>query len=166
MLSSLHLDPATLTAFVNDLLGRSTTAKVRSIACVREADQVRLTLNGIQTGLSVFGMDLPAIDAELLLRGLTDAEGVLRLTWSVERVVGIPAMAAKLVGKPALAKMLRDAVGTSWGLDAALTADEAGDLLLNLSLLRISGCANLRIREIFIPAADGYVLKADFTWNA
>lgn len=165
MHSSLHLDPASVTATVNDLLGRSTTAKARSITCVRETDQVRLSIHGIQTGVSVFGMTLPAIDAELLMRGLTDAEGVLRLTWSVERVVGIPAMAAKLVGKPALAKMLRDAVGTTWGLDTALTADEAGDLLLDLALLRIPGCANLRIRELFIPAADGYVLKADFSWN-
>ncbi len=166
MHSSLHLNPATVTAAVNDLLGRSTTAKARSITCVREADQVRLSINGIQTGVSVFGMALPAIDAELLVRGLTDAEGVLRLTWSVERVVGIPAMAAKLVGKPALAKMLRDAVGATWGLDAALTADEAGDLLLTLSLLRIPICANLQIRDIFIPATDGYVLKIDFSWNA
>lgn len=165
MNSSVLLDSDTITAFVNDLLGRSANSKVRSIACAREGDQVRISLHGVQTGLSVFGMAVPALDAELLVRGTTSAKGALTFTWSVERVVGIPAMAAKLVGKPALAKMLREAVGTSWGLDRALTADDAGDLLLDPSRMKIPGCAALRIRSLMLPGADGYVLKADFTWG-
>ena len=164
MLSSILLDPATVTAFVNDLLGRSANSKVRSILCLRDNDHVRVTLLGVQTGLSVFGMTLPALDVELLLRGTTGAKGVLTLSWTVERVVGIPAMAAKLVGKPALAKMLRDALGMHWGLERALTADPAGDLLLDPSLVNIPGCAGLRIGGLALPSADGYVLKADLTW--
>jgi len=165
MLSSVLLDPATITAFVNDMLGRSANSKVRSIACARDGNQVRVNLNGVQTGLSVFGMAVPALDAELVIRGTTGSKGVVTMIWSIERVVGIPAMAAKLVGKPALAKMLRDALGTSWGIDRALTADDSGDLLLDPSLLNIPGCANLRIRGLALPGADGYVLKADFTWG-
>lgn len=166
MLSSVLLDSVTITAFVNDLLGRSANAKVRTVACAREGDRVRVSLHGVQTGLSVFGMAVPALDAELLVRGSTAANGGLTLNWEVERVVGIPAMAAKLVGKPALAKMLRDAVGSRWGLDRALTADDAGDLLLDPSLMNIPGCAPLRIRALALPGADGYVLKVDFTWGA
>ncbi len=165
MPSSLHLDPVTITDFVNDLLGRSAHPKIRAIACVREADQVRVTLKGVETGLTVFGMALPAIDAEVLMRGTTTKD-VLHLTWSVEGVVGIPAMAAKLVGKPTLAKMLRDAVGSHWGLDQALSADEGGDLLLTLSLMRIPGCAGLRINALKLPAGDVHVLTADFSWGS
>lgn len=163
MPSTLLLDPASVTACVNDLLGRNQGA-VRAITCIRDGAQARLTLLGVRTGLSVFGMAVPPIDAELLVQG-TFADGRLRLTWSVERVEGIPAMAAKLVGKPALAKLLRDALGARWGLDQALTADEAGDLLLDPALVRIPGCAGLRIHALALPGPDGYVLKADVGWN-
>ena len=165
MPNSLHLDPGTITAFVNDLLGRSTHPKIRTIACVREADQVRVTLKGVETGLTVFGMTLPAIDAEVLMRGITTKD-ILHLAWSVEGVVGIPAMATKLVGKPALAKMLRDALGNHWGLDQALRVDESGDLLLTLSLMRIPACAGLRISALTLPAGDVHALTADFSWGA
>jgi len=166
MLSTLNLDPASITACVNDLLGRSTAAKVRSIACERVGDDVRLTLNGVITGLSVFGMAVPPIDADVLLRGRSDpTSNVLTLTWSIERVAGIPAMAAKVVGKPTLAKFLCDALGARWGLDRALSANDAGDLLLDPSLITIPGCAHLHVTGITLPSADGYVLKADFAWG-
>ncbi len=164
MPSVLQLDPATVTACVNDLLARSPAAAIRSIACTKAGTQMRVSLLGVRTGLSVFGMAVPPIDADVLLHGEFSA-GRLRLSWSIERVVGIPAMAAKLVGKPALAKMLRDALGTRWGMDQALTADDAGDLVLDPAHLRIPGCAGLRIVSLAVPGGDGFALTAEWAWG-
>jgi hypothetical protein len=163
-MSKLSCDAATLVTWVNGLLAAQAKPAVRSIALARVGEQVRLTLVGVQTGLSVFGMTVPPLDVDLLLRG-TWANGKLALVWEAEAVRGIPPMAAKLVGKPALAKLLLQALGARWGLDRALTADPTGDLALDPALLRIPGWERLQVAGAAVPDGDAYVLSVEFGWN-
>ena len=163
-MSALSFDAATLTALVNGLLARRADGPIRAIACARVGSQARLTLSGVRTGLSVFGMALPLLDADLLLSGAMES-GRLVVRWELEAVRGIPPMAAKLVGKPALAKLLGDALGSCWGLDRALSADAAGDLLLDPKLLVIPGWESLTVAALSIPGADDYVVTTAFTWR-
>ena len=162
-MSKLSCDVATLVAWVNGLLASQAKPLVKSIALTQVEQQVRLTLTGVQTGLSVFGMAIPPLDADLLLRGQWD-EGRLLLVWEAEAVRGIPPLAAKLVGKPALAKMLTQALGARWGLEHALTVDAKGDLLLDPTLLRIPGWERLRVVSVALPDGDAYVMSVDFSW--
>ncbi len=163
-MATLAFDAATLTALVNDLLALSPTAAVRSIAVARVAERVRLTLTGVRTGLSVFGMAVPPIDADLLMAG-TWGNNRLHLAWELEAVRGIPPMAAKLVGKPTLAKLLVDALGGRWGLDKALKVDADGNLLLDPAKVAVPGWNGLRVGSLALPDDDAYVVRADFTWG-
>ena len=163
-MSLLAFDAATLTALVNDLLASSHQAKVQAIAVVRVGDRVRLTLSGVRTGLTVFGMAVPPIDADLLLQGVW-AEGRLTLVWEVEALRGVPAMAAKVVGKPALAKIIREALGDRWGCGQALSATESGDLVVEPGKLQIPGWRGLVLRSLSLPGPDAYVVSADFAWK-
>lgn len=162
-MATLAFDAATLTALVNNLLALSPTAAVRSIAVERVVGKVRLTLTGVRTGLTVFGMAVPPIDADLLMTGVWK-DGRLLLDWELEAVRGIPPMAAKLVGKPTLAKLLVDALGGRWGLDKALSVDTEGNLLLDPAQVAIPGWNGLRIGALALPDGDAYVVRADFSW--
>lgn len=162
-MATLAFDAPTLTALVNNLLAQSEKAAVRSVAVERVAEKVRLTLAGVRTGLSVFGMVVPPIDADLVMAG-TWNDGRLLLIWELEAVRGIPPMAAKLVGKPTLAKLLVDALGGRWGLDKALVVDSAGNLLLDPAQVAIPGWNGLRIGSLALPDGDAYVVRADFSW--
>lgn len=163
-MATLAFDAPTLAALVNDLLALSPTAAVRSIAIARLGEHVRLTLTGVRTGLSVFGMAVPPIDADLLMVGSWD-KGRLQLAWELEAVRGIPPMAAKLVGKPTLAKLLVDALGGRWGLDKALAVDAEGNLLLDPKKVAVPGWNGLRISGLGLPDGDTYVVRVDFTWQ-
>ena len=87
------------------------------------------------------------------------------IRWELEAVRGIPPMAAKLVGKPTLAKLLIDALGGRWGCDGALSADPAGDLLVEVTRLAIPGWSNVRISSLTIPGNDDYVVTTAFSWT-
>jgi hypothetical protein len=88
----------------------------------------------------------------------------LQLTWELETIRGVPPMAAKLLGKPMLAKLLRDQLGTRWGLERALTADAGGDFVLDPSLLSLPGCTGLTIQSLELSGADDYVVKMSAIW--
>ncbi len=164
-MSLLAFDAATLTAVVNDLLAHSQQAKVQAIAIARVGARVRLTLSGVRTGLTVFGLAVPPIDADLLLHGVW-ADGRLALVWEVETLRGVPAMAAKVIGKPALAKIVREALGDRWGCAQALNATDSGDLVIDPSRLVIPGWNGLKLRALALPGADTYVVSADFSWQS
>lgn len=163
-MATLAFDAPTLTGLVNGLLAGSPSPAVKSIAVERVAERVRLTLAGVRTGLTVFGMAVPPIDADLLMAG-TWGDGRLLLNWELEAVRGIPPMAAKLLGKPALAKLLVDALGGRWGLDRALAVDGDGNLLLDPAQVAIPGWNGLRIGALALPDGDAYVVRADFAWR-
>ena len=162
-MSSIDLDGATLTMAVNRLLALKPDGPVTAIDCARVGKHTRLTLSGVRTGMKVFGMAIPPLDADLLLTGTWQADR-LRLTWELEAVRGIPPMAAKLVGRPTLAKLLVDALGGRWGLDRALSAEPDGDLVLLPGLLVIPGWTGLRVDTLALPGnGDEYVVSARFT---
>ena len=137
---------------------------IREITCARVDDQVHLTLSGVRTGLSVFGMAVPPIDADVVLTGVME-DGRLVMRWELAAVRGIPSMAAKLISKPTLAKLVIDALGGRWGCDRALSADAAGDLLVEVTQLAIPGWTNLRISSLQLPGNDNYVVTTAFSWT-
>ena len=164
MPSLIQLDAASLTAWINRLLANAAKRTVTSIAIAAVEGRVRLTLSGVSTGLKVFGIEVPPIDADLLLLGTWGAAG-LQLTWELETVRGVPPLAATLLGKPMLAKLLRDQLGTRWGLDRALSTDANGDFLLDPSLLALPGCTGLSIQTLNLSGADDYVVKMSAVWK-
>ena len=164
MPSLIQLDAASLTAWINRLLANAAKRTVTSIAIAAVEGRVRLTLSGVNTGLKVFGMEVPPIDADLLLLG-TWSEAGLQLSWELEAVRGVPPLAAKLLGKPMLAKLLRDQLGTRWGLDRALTTDDQGDFVLDPSLLVLPGCTGLSIQTLTLSGTDNYVVKMTALWK-
>jgi hypothetical protein len=164
MPSLIHLDATSLSAWINRLLAGAAKRTVTSIAIQTVNGRVRLTLSGVNTGLKVFGMDVPPIDADLLLLGSWSGQK-LQLTWELEAIRGVPPMAAKLLGKPMLAKLLRDQLGTRWGLDRALTAEPSGDFVLDPSFLALPGCAGLKIHSLELSGADDYVVKMTAAWT-
>jgi hypothetical protein len=164
MPSLIQLDAASLTAWINRLLAKAAKRTVTSIAIAPVEGRVRLTLSGVNTGLKVFGMEVPPIDADLLLLG-TWSEARLHLSWELEAVRGVPPLAAKLLGKPMLAKLLREQLGARWGLDRALAVDEHGNMMLDPSQLALPGCAGLCMQTLTLSGADDYVVKMTVAWK-
>jgi hypothetical protein len=162
----LLCDATSTAALLTRVLGTSPQRRVQSIAIEHAGSQVRLTLRGVRTGLSLFGATVPPIDARLLLHSEPLSDQRITIRWAIEHLDGVPTMAASLVGKATIAGFLLDALRTAdpvatWRIADALTLgtpSDSGDLTLDLSRIEVPWISSARIASVTVPADERHVL--------